>query len=398
MEGFSNRFLPATPSQISVMGTGSGRATSAASYMPQLDGLRAIAFIAVAVSHWAPDFLTRMVPWGTGVQLFFVLSGFLITGILLRSRPAELGIPLRHVLKVFYARRILRIFPLYYGVIALALIFSLGPIATTWPWHVAYVSNIHYAFSGHADMFKDPFLHLWSLSVEEQFYLIWPFVVLVTNRRTLPFILVGTIVGSGIFRVGIDQLVPQIVSVRYLTPSCLDALAIGGLVAYVAHERGPAGVRRLSIICGWVSIIGLAVCVIPLARVIDRDVAHRFGHTFLVLFYGVLVARASQGFEWYPGKLLGLRPLRYLGKISYGLYVYHYFAPLLVHRFARFFGYESLLHEKAIAISAYAVFTLAAAAVSWHLYEHPINNLKRYFAYPRPTRLAVAPTTAVAYP
>jgi peptidoglycan/LPS O-acetylase OafA/YrhL len=247
-------------------------------------------------------------------------------------------------------------------------------------------------------MMTDPFLHLWSLSVEEQFYLIWPFVVLVTDRRTFPFILVGTIIGSGIFRVGIDQLVPQIVSVRYLTPSCLDALAIGGLVAYVADERGPAGVRRLSTLCGWVSVIGLVVCVFPLARVIDRNVADRFGHTFLVLFYGALVARASQGFEGYPGKLLALTPLRYLGRISYGLYVYHYFAPLLVHRFARSFGYESLLQEKAVAISAYALFTLAAAAVSWHLYEHPINNWKRYFSYPRPAPLAAAPTTAAAYP
>src|SRR5215217_2950624 len=104
------------------------KASSDAERMPQLDGLRAIAFVAVAISHWTPNFVLRSLPWGTGVQLFFVLSGFLITGILLRSRPADLGLSLSQVLRVFYARRVLRIFPLYYGVLAVCLIAAVGPI------------------------------------------------------------------------------------------------------------------------------------------------------------------------------------------------------------------------------------------------------------------------------
>ena len=162
---------------------------TAAEHMPQLDALRALAFVGVAVSHWSPNFLAGIVPWGTGVQLFFVLSGFLITGILLRSRPADLGISMPTALRVFYVRRCLRIFPLYYGVLALCLLFAIGPIATTWPWHVSYLSNLFYARQGHASPVEDPFLHLWSLSVEEQFYLLWPLVALVANRRALSLIL-----------------------------------------------------------------------------------------------------------------------------------------------------------------------------------------------------------------
>jgi len=358
---------------------------SDAPYMPQLDGLRAIAFLAVAVSHWAPGFLSNMVPWGTGVQLFFVLSGFLITGILLRSRPAELGIPLRDVLKVFYIRRFLRIFPLYYGVLALSLLFAIGPIYATWPWHVSYLSNFHYALHGHATIKIDPFLHLWSLSVEEQFYLLWPLLVLITSRRTLPYILIGSIVFSVIFRLGIDYALPRIESVRYLTPSCLDALAVGGVIAYVRQEKGSEGVLRLSRYFGWFSVIGLAISVLPLAQIIQREVAHRVGHTFLVIFYGAVVARASLGIGGVPGKLLNFRPLLYLGKISYGLYVFHYFAPMVVAHCAKSLGWETALHQTSFAIPAYAAFTLTAAAASWHLYERPINGLKRHFKYPAGT-------------
>src|SRR6188474_573227 len=157
--------------------------------MPQLDGLRTLAVTAVAVSHWTPDFLVGIVPWGTGVQLFFVLSGFLITGILLRSRPTDHGVPLSNALRVFYARRFLRIFPLYYGVLVLCLLLGAGTIYQTWPWHFSYVTNFYYWRYGHGDEVSDPFLHFWSLSVEEQFYLMWPLIVLVASPRTLLILL-----------------------------------------------------------------------------------------------------------------------------------------------------------------------------------------------------------------
>lgn len=362
--------------------------------MPQLDGLRALAFIVVAVSHWTPDFLAGIVPWGTGVQLFFVLSGFLITRILLRSRPDATSASLANALKTFYARRILRIFPLYYGVLALALMFALGPIRETWPWHAVYLSNFHYAFRGHGDAVSDPFLHLWSLSVEEQFYLVWPLVALVVSRRALPVVLIASIAGSMIFRVSIAHLAPNLASIRYLTPCCLDALAVGGLLACAKHHAGATGARRLARLYLWVGLFGLAVSMALLARVVPREDAHRVGHTFLVIFYGAVVAGAAEGFGGVLGRALSFQPLLYLGKISYGLYVYHYFAPIVVERSAKAWGFSAVLQQPTTLLAAYSVFTLLAAVLSWHFFESPLNRLKRHFSYPT---VAPAPTRAASY-
>lgn len=371
--------------------------SSETDHLPQLDGLRALAFLAVAVSHWAPDFLIDDVPWGTGVQLFFVLSGFLITGILLRTRPAETGISLATALKTFYARRVLRIFPLYYGVLAIALLFALGPIRQTWPWHAAYLSNFHYAWHAHAPAVVDPFLHFWSLAVEEQFYLVWPLVALLASQRALPVILLVSIVSAAIFRISVDRFVPHLAAIRYLTPSCLDALAVGGLLAWTKAQSGAGGLRRLSRTCLWVSIAGLAICTVPLARLVDHEIGHRLGHTFLVIFYGAVVGGAALGFGGILGRALTLPPLLYLGKISYGLYVYHFFAAIVIDRCARAWGGTAILQQPALLILAYSLFTLAAAAISWHFYERPINRLKRHFSYPTASRrkdTSLLPSTA----
>lgn len=364
--------------------------------MPQLDGLRAIAVAAVAVSHWTPNFLIGIVPWGTGVQLFFVLSGFLITGILLRSRPAVVGLPMGQVLRVFYARRFLRIFPLYYGVLALALIFSVGPIREDWPWHVSYLSNWLYAREGHGGILVDPFLHFWSLSVEEQFYLFWPLVALVAGRRALFVILLASILGSMICRLAIAHFATGIVSLRYLTPCCLDALAVGGLVAHVKHYRGSLAVGRLAWWLAAIGFLGLVFSTIPLARLTNPADAHRVGHTFLVVFYGAIVAWAALGFRWLPGQILTFAPMRYLGKISYGLYVYHYFAPYIMQAAARHFGWDSLLQSTPALLAAYTVFSVAVSVLSWHLYELPLNRLKRHFAYPSRSKAEVPASGALA--
>jgi peptidoglycan/LPS O-acetylase OafA/YrhL len=354
--------------------------------MPQLDGLRALAVTAVAVSHWTPDFLVGIVPWGTGVQLFFVLSGFLITGILLRSRPADLGISLSGALRVFYVRRFLRIFPLYYAVLVLCVLLGVGTISETWPWLFSYLGNFYYWWHGHGDAVSDPFLHLWSLSVEEQFYLLWPLIALVASRRTLLVVLFGCIGGAAVFRVGMAHVTPNL-SVRYLTPSCVDALAVGGLLAYAQHYRAALDLRRLSWVLATVGLAGLLVCVLVLPRLIGRNDAHHVGHTFLVIFYGAVVGQAAIGFGSVPGRLLTFAPIRYMGKISYGLYVFHYLAPAAISSFVKWFDWSAAVQKPTVALPAYTAFTLIAAMLSWHFYEWPINKFKRNFAYPTRTML-----------
>ena len=151
--------------------------------MPQLDGLRAIAVLLVVWSHWASGYIHI---FGThlgvlGVQLFFVLSGYLISGILIDcSLRDNEGRQRWFVLRQFYIRRFLRIFPLYYAILGLAVYVNVPPFRTTWPWHAAYLSNVHFWLVGSRESYGG---HLWSLSVEEQFYLCWPMLMLFMPKK-----------------------------------------------------------------------------------------------------------------------------------------------------------------------------------------------------------------------
>jgi peptidoglycan/LPS O-acetylase OafA/YrhL len=175
-----------------------------AGYMPQLDGLRAIAVIAVLLHHfidteYLPLFLSQ-IPFGyLGVRLFFVLSGFLITGILLRERLAiESGhVTISIAFRQFYIRRFLRIFPLYYLVIAITLAFGLEEATEYWLSLSTYTFNIEISLQG---WYPSYFAHFWSLSVEEQYYVFWPWLILVVRRKFLVPATVLLVAFAPIFR------------------------------------------------------------------------------------------------------------------------------------------------------------------------------------------------------
>ena len=155
-------------------------------YMPQLDSLRTIAVFGVMLHHFWPEAEIRAgLTFGfLGVQLFFVLSGFLITGILLRGREVahRTQQSARKSFGLFYARRFLRIFPLFYATLAVAWWVGLPEVRDSVFWHLAYASNIYFV---HIGDWHGSISHLWSLAVEEQFYLVWPFIILLTPRRFL---------------------------------------------------------------------------------------------------------------------------------------------------------------------------------------------------------------------
>src|SRR5262245_48027521 len=139
-------------------------------HMPHLDGLRALAISAVLVEHFGGKALNALVPIGAGsigVNLFFTLSGFLITGILLESFGK--GSNWQTTLLNFYARRFLRLMPIFYVTLFALVLLDIRTLSDSWPWHAAYLSNVHIAFGGEKTVF-------WSLAVEEQFYLVWPFL------------------------------------------------------------------------------------------------------------------------------------------------------------------------------------------------------------------------------
>jgi len=149
------------------------------SHMPQLDALRAFAVAGVAYFHWIPKKYHYSIPFWAGVPLFFVLSGFLISSILIQCR--HYGDPW-FAMRAFYARRFLRIFPLFYSIIVAAYVLNLAPMRETVLWHVSYLSNFYFFFH---QGWNGNVSHFWSLAVEEQFYLFWPAIVLFAPTQRL---------------------------------------------------------------------------------------------------------------------------------------------------------------------------------------------------------------------
>jgi peptidoglycan/LPS O-acetylase OafA/YrhL len=357
--------------------------------MQELDGLRALAFFAILWHHWAPQYQFGL-PLGAGVQLFFVLSGFLITGILLDYRDQceqPDGPSKEEGLKIFYLRRFLRILPLFYAVLLGALILNVSNLRETWPWYFLNGANFLFAIEG--DIPRNPLTHFWTLAVEEQFYLFWPGVILFARRSSLRNIILGLLLFAPLFRIGMSAAFPGWHRVNYLPFSCLDALSVGALLALVARDGTPQGASdSASALANRLGVIGLAggaVSAVLLVLTRKAEWAESLGHTFLVVFFGWVVWRAATGFGWGIGAGLRWTPLVYLGKISYGLYVYHHFFTYL--DFKPVLGAAGLPPEWANSLAVrfplQFAFTLLLAAASWHFFESPLNDLKRHFTLRR---------------
>src|SRR5438445_1418758 len=196
------------------------------------------------------DFLISRTGW-IGVDRFFVLSGFLITGILYDAKESN------HYFRNFYVRRVLRIFPLYYGALIIFLVVlpwlrpgnpAVQSMTRDAVWYWTYLSNVRIAHNG-GDF--GAIGHFWSLAIEEQFYLIWPVVVLALRRRQLQACCLACVIGALFVRVGLNVAGNE-TAAFVLTPARIDALAVGAYLALSA--RGPAGLNPTS---RWASIRGV---------------------------------------------------------------------------------------------------------------------------------------------
>ena len=365
-------------------------------HYPGLDGLRGLAILMVLVhmlnlldtQSGLPAYAYSRIShvgW-TGVQLFFVLSGFLITGILLDTREA------RNYYSGFYARRVLRIFPLYFGVLAVAFVVlpALGIVPASiaadrpnqvWLW--TYLSN----WASLVGQGSKAFPHFWSLAIEEQFYLVWPLLV----RSLSPGQCVRFSVGVAVASLGLRSVLAFAgVSddLIYENSFCrMDALALGGAAA--AALRVPAWKDRLIASSNRLLVASLAVAVVGAG--ITRGfwtgtlVGETLGYTIVALiFVLLLVAVAGADATGSPGwpAVFRLQPLRTIGKYSYGMYVFH--KPL--HDFLgrplflmlRPDASQSVLLSMAY-VAAGTLATLGVAFASWHLFEKHFLQLKRRF-------------------
>jgi peptidoglycan/LPS O-acetylase OafA/YrhL len=343
-----------------------------------LDGLRGLAISLVLVTHCENGLkwnqysdvivkaLNKVVRFSTcGVDLFFVLSGFLITGILLRSKGSK------HYFQNFYARRALRIFPLYYGVLLVILCATtffgeppksmMGTASDRW-WLWGYGTNILMTLRN--NWTYTSLNHFWSLAVEEHFYLVWPFLVFACRSRPLIALCLASVPASLLIRAGFVYLLHNEIGAYVLTCCRVDALLVGCFIAIVAHIASLENLRSYAkaIICTVGLIIPVFICAVPHASATDRI----FGPTLFALFFGgllvstLLSASLKRTFE--------NRLLRELGKYSYGIYVYHF---LIIAGLERCWNWAALppVPNYFAFLAVASSLSMAVAWVSYQCYE-----------------------------
>jgi peptidoglycan/LPS O-acetylase OafA/YrhL len=353
---------------------------------PGLDGLRCLSIVLVVAYHVSgvhSGFLGRGY---LGVSLFFAISGFLITSLLLRERDSHGEISLGR----FYGRRSLRIFPLYYTVLAayvvLTLVFEKGTperadFFANLPAYLTYTSNWFVPLEPDKRII---FYFAWSLATEEQFYLLWPGVMRVAHRWGAVFFMTGLLaISIGVpWAVRTDWLDDSLLSVRILA-SFAPPICMGCLAAYTLHSpRGFAWVYRG---------LGLRWAPVPMLALVLLAVRTNGTPYWLtsMLMTGLVVSTCIRT-EHLLMPVLTLRPLRYVGMVSYGVYLMHMIALNLVRRVAPGQGF-------AVNFPLTLALSVLMAGLSYRYFESRFLRLKeRLAAGPSQARPSPAPSTAPA--
>jgi peptidoglycan/LPS O-acetylase OafA/YrhL len=344
-------------------------------YQPQFDGLRAIAVLAVMADHFAADVPNFPLPdWihlGTsGVRLFLVLSGYFITASLRRARARiDYGqVAAAGALRSFYWRRMLRILPAYCVFACIGLALDLGAMRQHTGWLLTGTVNWLIAWKNDWPI---SISHLWSICVQEQFYIVWPLLILFLPRRWVLHAIIGAAITGITFRVGCVLLSVPLIPRWVLPFGSLDSLAIGAALGWCGARLPPTR-------GGW--LIAILSCVMLAAAVHWRNGDSTQLISVLVepleaVALGILVARTVTGFDGWLGRALSVRALAYAGQISYGLYIYHMLVSLLADRWlpdsARW-----MIEIPTVRLFTLGTATLLFAAVSWSLLEQPINRFR----------------------
>jgi peptidoglycan/LPS O-acetylase OafA/YrhL len=325
-----------------------------------------LAVVSVMVAHWAPGHPALLgVAWGQlGVSLFFVLSGYLITTILAQARDeAEaVGASRCRVLGGFYARRALRILPAYYALIAVLAVAGNG-----WFWRqpLAFVLHVSNWWIYGLGEWPGELSHLWSLALEEQFYLVWPLVVLFVRRRWLGRVVAGAIVVSAASTLLLVQAAMPVI----VPPAAFCAVLVGSALAL--------GLRARPGLLSWAPSAAAALCGVWFAtEVLRRSGSSAAAETGAMLAsyaaFAAVTAAAVRGVGGPLGSVLEHRAVQRLGKLSYGMYLVHNFGP-----------FAPPAPHPALRLPMLFVLTWLIAEVSFRVLESPVNRRKVRFPYVR---------------
>lgn len=364
-------------------------------YFDQLNGIRFIAVFLVLMDHWLIPINPFSFLGHLGVVIFFVLSGFLITRILFQNADdcqSHLSSPSTKIIRFIY-RRSLRIFPIYFVLMFFGFLFNLSNMHDMWPYLIFYLPNLYIMIHGTWLGIWD---HLWSLAVEEQYYLFFPYFILLIHPNRYRLLLISMLV------VGIGtRLVFAILATHemkeenwmwwYVNPlSALDSFGLGGILAYLYHYHFAffQSLRFLK--------IGLAISILIFISVLFLGSHSNFTHdniwsivferlsaAILALFFIALSIRSD---TWELSYFLKLPSVSYLGKISYGIYLYHNIVMNYYHDEGNTIWYylKAFLPDFNLELVSFTIYKfllcffilVGISIMSWRFIETPINKYK----------------------
>jgi peptidoglycan/LPS O-acetylase OafA/YrhL len=376
-------------------------------HVPVLDAIRGLAILLVLLIHigeklpaptnsiWGVFSSLASSSW-VGVDLFFVLSGFLITGILFDTREAS------NFFQAFYARRFLRIFPLYYGFLFLLLALTI-PLRIEWhsrQWiYLLYLQNTHLIKNVNSTPFSPYFTidYLWSLAVEEQFYCLWPAMVfLVKDRIQLIRLTALLIAVSMLVRFLMLYGHKSLWMIYVFTPARADSLMMGSILALLfrSDDAMKQQLKRVAVVLLPASIAVLVALALPTHGLsFSSTNVICFGYTTIALASAALITLSLTSRRF--GAVINRRALQWLGKYSYGIYVLHLPIMLLLLRLHVVIELENLSTWtcwKLLVVASTGAVAVGFAFLSFEFYESRFLRLKRFFRYDFPE--AVAPRAA----
>jgi len=369
-------------------------------YNPQLDGLRFCAVFVVVCYHWIPYiFLNQLTLFFGGfVNFFFVLSSYLITKILLsaKEKSYNYNIPRYKVILFFLFRRTIRIFPAYYVFLLVVLLIPVvgEDVKNHATMYFTYLANYHIFNATGWPLVTS---HVWTLAVEEQFYIFWPLIIIFVPHRYLLKTFILLIITSVGLRAYFYQANTGFFPQSILTEYCIGSFAVGGILAYMYTIPE----KREVLITKYLKVMLLIGIPVGITIIIMKSFYLSFVLNGLIisLISLFLIRKAIFGYKGFMGKFLENRIVLYLGKISYGIYLYHLLVPVIFWRIfdnwyayfsnrnSHFFSHHNakivfiikILSSQIGCFIIYSIFTVAIAMISWNVIEEPFNRLKGLF-------------------